>query len=397
MDDTQRLAALEQVCAIDSRTNEGAAGVTQVSQVFADQLKAAGFELQWYDTDADEPQPRGRHLVARRNPKAATQLLLIGHTDTVLSPADVPWQFDRATGRVQGSGVCDMKGCVVVMLEAIERALAADALVRDAGLIVLINAAEETGSTSFQRIIRDHAKPPVPDAAMMALGFEPARPGGENRHFIVNARKGVMRYRLEIQGRAAHAGGDHALGVNAGRELARLVEKLESITDHDKGVSVNVGIMHSGQAVNQVPETAEAQFEVRAFEPDTMDDACRRAEALCAQPTVASVADGATTQLSLIKTPAYQPWAAKPADHAMADRYAAIAAGHGFAVEPIRSGGGADASWVADLMPAIDGLGILGGAIHSRTEWADLNTMAQRAAMAAEMIASLCVEPIRNA
>jgi acetylornithine deacetylase/succinyl-diaminopimelate desuccinylase-like protein len=85
---------IEAACAIDSRTAEGAAGTVRVAEMFGERLVAMGFALEWLDTLPEEGK-RGRHLRAVRNQGVSTKMLFLGHTDTVLSPAEVPAGGER--------------------------------------------------------------------------------------------------------------------------------------------------------------------------------------------------------------------------------------------------------------------------------------------------------------
>lgn len=380
------MSLLLQACAIDSRTAAGAAGTSDVARLFGARLEALGFTLHWSDPDPAEG-PRGRHLRAIRNPGASPRILLFGHTDTVLGPDAAPVTFDDASGRLLGAGACDMKGGCVLMLEALRLALAADDAVSRACLEVMLNCSEETSGPSF-RALAQTAGP----GAKACLSFEPARLGPNGLHRIVIARKGGVRFSLHCRGRAAHAGIDHAYGVNAIREIARQIEWLEALTDDARDLTVNVGLVSGGQATNQVADEAAIQFEARAYDPRVLDAACERIRQHGAQSTVTSRSDGATPQLRLETTPTYPAWPRCKASDALANRYQAIAGRHGLNVEAISSGGGADASYVAGMIPTLDGLGILGGNLHQPGEWADVRSFPARSAVAAELIGELCAE-----
>lgn len=372
------------LCAIDSRTVEGAAGATQVAALLGERLQAMGFTLTWVDPGPEEG-PRGRHLQAVRHPDAATRLLLIGHTDTVLSPADVPFRLDAAAGRAYGAGTCDMKGGCVLLLEALRLALADSAAVRAAGLVVLLNAAEEMSGPSFPALARRWG-----EGARACLGFEPSAAGADAAHAFVIARKGTVRFTLTCRGRAAHAGADHPRGVNAIRELARKIEQIESLTDYAGGVTANVGCISGGRVSNQVADEAVALFEVRAFEPDRLERTCEAVRQICSEPTVRSAADGLPVRLELSEYHSYPPWPPNPGADALARRYEAVARRHGIALAPRRSGGAADTSHVAALAPTLDGLGIRGDGLHSTLEWADTATLPLRARLAADLLTDLC-------
>lgn len=376
---------LERLCAVDSRTIDGAAGATRVAEMIGERLRAMDFDLQWVEPDPSEG-PRGRHLAACRNAGAAKRVVLIGHTDTILSPAEAPFRVDTQTRRIHGSGSNDMKGGCVLMLEAVALALREEPAVGQAGLVVLLNASEEIAGPSFQPVARREAA-----GAVACLGFEPAGTLVEGAHPVVVARKGVMRFDLRCHGRAAHAGNDHHLGVNAIREIARKVERLESLTDYAAGISVNVGRIGGGHVSNQVADRASAGFEARAFDKGLLDRTCEAIRAVCAEPTVRSAADGTPARLELHEHCSYPPWPPNAATDVLAERYVRLAARRGLTVKPVRRGGGADASVVAGLAPTLDGLGMLGGGMHSPQEWADLDAFAPRVRVAADLIVDLCV------
>lgn len=380
-------AFLEALCRIDSRTVSGSTGTTRVSEMLAERLRPMGFEVEWVDPPAEEG-PRGRHLRAVRNAGAPTRVVLMGHGDTVLSPEDAPFRLDAAAQRAFGSGVTDMKGGCVLLVEAVRRALETHASARDAGLTVLLNCAEEVFSPSFRALAQAAAS-----GAAACLNFEPASPGPNGEHQIAVARKGVVRFELTCHGRSAHAGSDHALGVNAIRELARKIERIECLTDPPRGVTANVGFIRGGRVCNQVADEATAHFEVRAFDAEAIESTVAAVRRLCAEPSVRSVADGAPARLELKERRSYPPWPRNPATDRLAQRYAVLAQAHGITVVPKERGGASDASYVSDLAPTLDGLGILGADIHSPREWADLATLPARIATAAALIAELCARP----
>jgi len=381
---------LEALCAIDSRTVDGAAGTVRVAEMLGERLQAMGFALEWVDASAAEP-PRGRHLKAVRNPNAPVRLLLMGHTDTVLSPAEAPFRVDARTGRFYGSGACDMKGGCVVLLEALRQALDADAAAREAGLVILLNCAEEFCEPSFRLLAREAAK-----GARACLNFEPGTLGPNGEPRIVISRKGIVRFHLACAGRAAHAGNAHQAGVNAIRELARKVEQIESLTDYGSEVTANVGRISGGHVSNQVAAEASADFEVRAFREDRLQRACDAVKTICATSSVSSVADGTATRLKLDEYRAYPPWPQNDATDALARSYVKLAGKRGIHVLTLLSGGGADSSHVADLTPTLDGLGIRGGGMHTPDEWADGGTLDVQAVMAADLIRELAQNAMKS-
>lgn len=381
---------LKELLAIDSRTADGWQGAEQVSRKLGDVLESLGFTLQWHEPLGD-PQPRGRHLVAVRNADAPRRIMFVGHSDVVLDPALMPVRVDEARGRLLGSGAWDMKGGDVLMLRAIEYAIGQSQAARDMGMVVLINSAEEAGSVSFPLLQKQWV-----DQTVACLCFEPARFGEHGgasdetaAQFFVSGRKGVAKYELTCRGRAGHAGNAHRAGVNALRELARKTEQIEALTDETRHLTANVGVFHSGLVVNQIPDEAVIKFELRAFDPQVLAQACATAEALATQSTVRSAVDGATTSLEFTKMLPYPAWHPSAADAELAQRYMKHLASHGLAMTPVQSAGGSDASIMAAYMPTIDGLGPLGANGHRLDEWIDLTSFEARARAAGDLVIDL--------
>lgn len=377
------LELLKTICEIDSTTEEGAQGATQVSAILGDELVKMGFELSWHDSWPSEGK-RGRHLIATRNTNRNRHLLLVGHSDTVLSPDEVPIRIDHTTGKLYGAGVCDMKGGDVLMLQAIKQSLAQSAAVNELGLVVLMNCSEETASPSFNKVAI-----PWGEKAIACLGFEPARQGPGDQQHVVTSRKGIVRFELTCHGKAAHAGSAHHAGVSAIRELARKIEALESLTDYDQDITVNVGKIQGGKAANQIAPLAQADFEMRAFDPQLLAKLKAAASEICSEPTLHSQADAQPTRLVLKELPGFAAWKQSPADAQISSEYIAIAKRHGLEVSAVSSGGASDASQFAEFTPTLDGLGILGGALHSTDEWADMRTFDTRTRIASDVIIQL--------
>jgi succinyl-diaminopimelate desuccinylase len=92
---------------------------------------------------------------------------------------------------------------------------------------------------------------------------------------IVTKEKGMLNLRLVSLGRAAH-GARPWLGVNAIQRLAADIAKVqglfaESTADHWHKTA-NLGIIQGGEAPNQVPDRAEAVFNIRYTEYDDIDE-----------------------------------------------------------------------------------------------------------------------------
>ena len=74
---------------------------------------------------------------------------------------------------------------------------------------------------------------------------------------VVTGRKGGVFMAFRVTGSAAHSGGNFTEGISAIEELARKVQALHALTDLDRGITLNVGLVSGGQSVNTVAPWAE--------------------------------------------------------------------------------------------------------------------------------------------
>jgi len=93
---------------------------------------------------------------------------------------------------------------------------------------------------------------------------------------VVMASKGVLRWRIRVQGRSAHSGKPH-LGINAINHMARIVLAFEeehhrlAATAHPLlgPATCNVGRIHGGVQVNFVPEECVIEIDRRLLPGET--------------------------------------------------------------------------------------------------------------------------------
>jgi glutamate carboxypeptidase len=301
---------------------------------------------------------------------------LIGHLDTVFPPGTFEG-FKRDGDLARGPGVLDMKGGLVVVAWALKALAAAGLLTTLPGLRLVIVSDEEVGSPEGQGVIRSAIQ-----GSSAALVFESGRKGD----LVITRRKGTGALTVVAHGKAAHAGNAHKEGVNALWALAKVVDRLQRLTDYSRGVTVNVGKISGGTSKNTVPDHAEAlvdiRFETRA-DADALLAEIERVAAECAAEVVGSRIEvrGGVARLPLERTPA----SAK-----LMDDYAACARAAGLASgEAALIGGGSDASTSAAMgIASIDGLGPRGIGFHTHDEQIEVATLVQKAEALARFLAS---------
>lgn len=164
-------------------------GVDLVGKHMAKWLKEIGFSETKYKRELI-----GDHLLFHTPKKEGIKILLLGHNDTVFPPnyfegykEDEEW--------IYGPGVCDMKGGNIVALQSLRNIFNENKEIYNIDFLLVSD--EETGSDDSKEVTSSIAKD-----YDYCFVFEAA---GKNLE-VVTGRKGVGRYIIKIDGKAAHAG-----------------------------------------------------------------------------------------------------------------------------------------------------------------------------------------------
>jgi glutamate carboxypeptidase len=193
------------------------------------------------------------HVVVR--PDAPIKIVLTGHFDTVF-PIDSAFQkvIDKGDGSLNGPGVADMKGGLLIMLEAL-KAFETLPCAPQIGYELLISPDEEIGSPGSGPVLAQ-----IGARSDVGLTYEPALADGS----MSGARKGSGNFAVTVHGRAAHVGRAHFEGRSAIGAAARFVAALEGLNGAYEGVTFNTGRIDGGGPTNVVPDLAVVRFNVRA-------------------------------------------------------------------------------------------------------------------------------------
>lgn len=295
----------------------------------------------------------------RFNPDAAIRVLFSGHMDTVFD-SEHPFQKleHLPDGRIHGPGVADMKGGLFIMIESAKRFLGEDRSGALGGEI-LITADEELGSIGSMELLREAAR-----WNQIGLVFESALPGGE----LVRCRKGTGTFQLTCHGRAAHTGRDFEQGRNAVAAMAGVVKQCHELNKLLPGVIVNVANFASPGPVNVVPEFAEAWLNIRISDP--ADTARVKIAIDQILKSVESETDGIGLHLrgGFLRLPKVET-----GENARLHEIWNLTEGDlGLPLSGKRDTGGSSDGNVfgAEGLPHLDGVGIVGGDIHSDREFA---------------------------
>lgn len=340
--------------AIDS-ARDAPEGITEVIEVFASELSRRVPDIE-IETREDEVT----HLRATL-PGTTPAVAWLGHADTVYpkgTGAQRP--LSRHGDRVEGPGVADMKGGLVMA------ALALEALARDdrRPTIELVVAGDEE-----TRIVPPPFSHVLSHTAAI-LVLECGRPGGG----FITERKGGFWARIDAHGLPAHAGVEPERGASAILDLSRAVLAVSELDRSRAGLSVSIGTINGGSAPNVVSDRAHAELDVRS--PSTTDLAAVRTEMA---DRVAEVGD----RIEVVDVGSWPPLHNDNSAR-LADDYLALGSTLGINLKPEATGGMSDGCWTAgEGLPTLDGLGPEGGNDHSPEEYLDLSTVAERAGLLA--------------
>ncbi|AMV40533.1 M20 family metallopeptidase [Planctomyces sp. SH-PL62] len=332
----------------------------------ADRWEGLGGNVERIANDAGGDHLVGRFFEAAPGPPA----LVVGHFDTVWpvgTLARLPLRRDG--GRLFGPGVYDMKTSLILVAGVLE-AFAALGLRPARPITVLFTSDEEVGSKTSRTRIEALAR-----ESAHALILEPPLADGS----LKTARKGVGRFTLTVEGKAAHAGVAPELGASAIVELAHQVLKVAALNDPAAGTTLNVGLIEGGTTPNVVPARASAEIDARAVTiagAEAVEKALLGLSAVT--PGTRVTVEGGFNRPPMERSPAVAELFAK------ARR---VGEGLGLALTEGSTGGGSDGNFTAAVgTPTLDGLGAAGGGAHADDEHIEIGSIPERAALLAALL-----------
>ena len=322
------------------------------------------------------PQICGDALYIRKRPHLKRRILLSGHMDTVYSPTNPFQTLTYLTDNcINGPGVADMKGGLIAMLHALSAFEQTD-LAETIGWDVIINADEEIGSPTSS-ILFDELAPNYE----VALVYEPAM---TDTGTLAKNRKGSGKLTLVATGKAAHAGRAFTEGRNAICYLAEAITAIHQLNGQRDGVTINVGRMAGGEALNVVPDKAVAQLDIRISQPEDEFWVREQIDAILAQ---LKRTDYTLTVHGRFARPVKRVCANTERLFQRVQRL-----GHelGLNIDWKDSGGCCDGNNLAQHgLAVLDTLGVRGGNIHSSEEYIVLDSLSERAALSALLLVDL--------
>ena len=315
----------------------------------------------------------GRHLLLRfdMGSGAGKPILGLGHSDTVWplgTLGRIP--FRQQDGRLWGPGVLDMKAGLVIFIYAV-RALRELNVAVERPISLLVVSDEEVGSANSRRITEEEAR-----RSSCVLVLEPGT-GLDGK--LKTARKGIARYEVLIAGVASHAGVNFESGASAVVEAARQIECVAGLTDLERGITVNPGVVRGGTRSNVIAADASIEVDVRGVRQQDLEWVDERLKSLApVDPRCRIMVSGGLNRPPMERTPAIA---------GLFERAKSVGREMGLELEESSTGGGSDGNFTAALgIPTLDGLGAVGEGAHAMNESILVDRIAGRVALLAGLL-----------
>ena len=291
------------------------------------------------------------------------QIVLLGHLDTVWPKGSFLPLWEINGDVIRGPGVFDMKAGFIQALYALKGIEGSVALVATSD--------EETGSAASRELIEE-----LSQNSAIVLVLEASLDGK-----VKTGRKGTSMYRIEIQGRAAHAGLEPEKGINSTVEISRIVLDLAALENSEFGTTVVPTVMRAGNTTNTVPDHALLDVDARSFssaELTRVDSEIRKIVPFHPEAKI-KISGG-------LNRPPLEPKSTQEI-YEVAE---SVAQKLGITLGSANVGGASDGNFAAAAgARVLDGLGAIGAGAHAQNEWASVSALEQRSKFLHELIIEL--------
>jgi glutamate carboxypeptidase len=353
------LETLEALVSIESGSRDFE-GLERIAKLIAGRLQALGGQVELVEASdvykmEDTPAQIGKMVRATFTGTGTKKILLIAHMDTVYPRGMLAKQPFRIKGdRAYGVGIADDKQGIAVIIHVVAMLRAMN--FRDYGtLTVLINGDEEISSPGSRSLITrlgaEH------DAVFSVEG---SRAESDK---LALATAGIASIRLNVQGRASHAGSSPERGINALYELSHQILQLRDLSDPETGVKMNWTVANAGRVRNMIPPNAQGIADVRVLRVADYDGIERKVRERVQNQLLPEA------KVELIFERRRPPLEATDASRALAKHAQQIyrELGKDLVVDHVAEGGGTDAAFASlkTKAPVIERFGLQGFGAHT--------------------------------
>ena len=359
---------LEDICNIESPTSYKA-GVDEVGNYCVRFAEKKGWQVVRFSEEVS-----GDAILITMNAEAkGAPFILSAHMDTVhpVGSFGTP-TIRRDKENMYGPGVMDCKGGIAAALLAME-ALENCGFKERPVKLFLQSDEENSSATSGKNTVKNMC-----DCAKGAVGFINLE--GIVNNTAVLARKGIIRYKYTVWGKALHSA-RCAYAVNAIAEAAAKILELEKMKNVD-GLTCNCGVINGGTAPNTVAEKCTFIADIRFLTEEELFEAKETVKRLAET----SFIDGSRCDVEEMSFRPSMPYTEKNENflrkiNEIYEKCHMPALTSRFCVS------GSDAAYITQSgIPCVDNLGTEGGNIHSVNEFIKISSIAESAKRVASVI-----------
>ncbi|QDS91970.1 putative succinyl-diaminopimelate desuccinylase [Roseimaritima multifibrata] len=214
------------------------------------------------------------------------RIVFEAHLDTVSTVGMTipPWTPDIRDGKMYGRGACDTKGGMAAMMHALA-SLVHQGYTPACDVLFAATIDEEY---SYRGVVAlcDSLDPGPVDPIILETEVPPRNPLRAEAAIIaeptgleaVIASKGLVRWKIETRGKAAHSAKPH-LGNNAIEQMAHVIRAIEAdnlrlakLAHPLLGpATCNIGVIRGGVQINFVPDRCEIEIDRRLLPGETRE------------------------------------------------------------------------------------------------------------------------------
>ncbi len=233
----------------------------EVAKILAKKIRELGYEPLEDAAGQNLGGDCGNLVVKVPGTGKGPRLLLCAHMDTVEKPSDPParTRMDGEWITREGGGIlgADNKTGVAVLLEVLRRLTQKST--KHGDLLFVFTVAEEMECLGAAEL-----DPELYRNFDAGIALDYSRP-----QEIVVAAPTKVSFRITVHGISGHAAFPERK-INAAYVMAQTVARLP-MGRLDEYTTANLGIMRAGTAINVIPGTAYAEYELRSHRKDVLD------------------------------------------------------------------------------------------------------------------------------
>ncbi len=252
----QRLrSTFEELVTIDSPSRHEGRVARYIESIFREELEAS---THTDNSTGETGSDTGNLLVRLSGDPSRPPIFFNAHLDTVEPGMGIRPVFDGEAFRSSGDTIlgADDKAAVAILIE-VSRILR-ECNMNNPPLELVFTVCEEIGLLGAKALDTSRLE------SKAGYSLDSTDPD-----ILFSQAPAAIRFRVNIKGRAAHAGINPEHGISAIRVAATAISMVpQGRIDHE--TTANIGIIHGGNATNIIPEDCTVEGEVRSHNEQSL-------------------------------------------------------------------------------------------------------------------------------